>query len=173
MNVLDIVILLLFLPGIIRGLSKGFIEQAVSLAGIVAAAWTAYHYSALVSEKLKEYFEVSDTVLNIAAFVLVLIAVMIIVLILAKLLTSVTKMANLGWVNRLLGFVLSIIISAILISILIIIFDTVNTKFQLVTSPVITESILYDALKDFGYAIFPYLKGLLGHAQEAAASVTA
>ena len=32
MNVLDIVILLLFLPGIIRGLSKGFIEQAVSLA---------------------------------------------------------------------------------------------------------------------------------------------
>ena len=41
MNVLDIIILLLFLPGIIRGLTKGLIEQAVSLAGIVASVWAA------------------------------------------------------------------------------------------------------------------------------------
>ena len=44
MNVLDIIILLLFLPGIIRGLTKGLIEQAVSLAGIVASVWAAYKY---------------------------------------------------------------------------------------------------------------------------------
>ena len=29
MNTLDIVILLLFIPGIVRGLSKGFLEQAI------------------------------------------------------------------------------------------------------------------------------------------------
>ena len=57
MNVLDIVILLLFVPGIIRGLTKGFIEQAVTLAGIVAAVWMAYHYWAAVSEKLKTWID--------------------------------------------------------------------------------------------------------------------
>ena len=45
MNTLDIVILLLFIPGIIRGLSKGFLEQAISLAGVVLSVYLAYRFS--------------------------------------------------------------------------------------------------------------------------------
>ena len=41
MNTLDIVILLLFIPGIIRGITKGFLEQAISLAGIVLSVYRA------------------------------------------------------------------------------------------------------------------------------------
>lgn len=161
MNTLDIVILLLFLPGIIRGLSKGFLEQAVSLAGIVATVWLAFHFSTLVSEKLREYITVSETVLNIAGFVVVLVGGMILVLLAAKILTGVAKMAQLGWLNRLLGFAFSLVTSALIISTLIILFDTLNIRFELVKSPVLEESILYGALKDLGYAVFPYLKQLL------------
>ena len=35
MATLDIILLICFIPGIIRGISKGFLEQALSLAGIV------------------------------------------------------------------------------------------------------------------------------------------
>ena len=87
MNALDIVILLLFIPGIIRGISKGFIEQAVSLAGIVASVWMAFKFSSLVSEKLSAYINVSDTVLKIVSFIIILIVVSIVVLLIAKLLT--------------------------------------------------------------------------------------
>lgn len=160
MNVLDIVILLLFLPGIIRGISKGFIEQAVSLAGIVASVWLAFRFSSLVSEKLSTYINVSDTVLKIISFIVILIAVSIVVFIVAKLLTGLFKMANLGWMNRLLGFIFAVALSAVLISVVIVLFDTVNVKFELVKSPVLTESVLYGALRDLGYAVFPYLKEL-------------
>ena len=34
MNTLDIILILLFVPGIIRGLSKGFLEQAVAIVGM-------------------------------------------------------------------------------------------------------------------------------------------
>ena len=171
MNVLDIVILLLFVPGLIRGLTKGFIEQAVTLAGIVTAVWMAYHYWAAVSEKLKTWIHMPDTAVNVVSFILVLLCILLIVMVVSKLLTGVTKMANLNWVNRLLGFAISIVISATVISILIILFDTVNLKFELVNSPILQESVLYGALRDLGYAVFPYLKGLIGQAQDVAATV--
>lgn len=170
MNALDIVILLLFLPGIIRGISKGFIEQAVSLAGIVASVWMAFKFSSFVSEKLSAYINVSDTVLKIVSFIIILIAVSIVVMLVAKLLTGLFKMAHLGWVNRLLGFIFAVALSAVVISVVIVLFDTINVKFELVKSPVLTESLLFNALRDFGYTVFPYLKELFQTASETAAA---
>ena len=171
MNALDIVILLLFIPGIIRGISKGFIEQAVSLAGIVASVWMAFKFSSLVSEKLSAYINVSDTVLKIVSFIIILIVVSIVVLLIAKLLTGLFKMANLGWVNRLLGFVFAVALSAVVISVVIVLFDTVNDKFELIQSPVLTESLLFNALRDFGYTVFPFLKELFQTAQDTVTSI--
>ena len=173
MNILDIVILLLFLPGIIRGVSKGFIEQAISLAGIVASVWMAFKFSSMVSDKLRGVINVSDTVLNVISFVIILIVVSIVVMLVAKLLTGLFKMANLGWVNRLLGFVFAVAASAVVIALVAIVFDTLNEKFQLVTSPVLTESVLYGVLRELGYTVFPYLKELFGQAQDAVTSIAA
>lgn len=160
MNGLDIVILLLFIPGIIRGVSKGFIEQAVSLAGLVASVSMAFSFSSLVCEKIKPYLNVSDTILSVVSFILILIAVSVMVMLVAGILTSIVKKANLGWINRFFGVVLGIAISGLLIALLIILFDTVNEKFQLVTSPILEESFLYGSLKDLGYYVFPYLQEL-------------
>lgn len=173
MNALDIVILLLFIPGIIRGISKGFIEQAVSLAGIVASVWMAFKFSSLVSEKLSAYINVSDTVLKIVSFIVILIAVSIVVMLIAKLLTGLFKMANLGWMNRLLGFLFAVALSAIIIGLVAILFDTVNEKFEFVKSPVLTESVLYGALRDLGYTVFPFLKELFSTAQDTVTSIQA
>lgn len=161
MNVLDIVLLLLFLPGIIRGLSKGFVEQGVTLLGVVASVWLAFRYSSAVCVKLKEYLSWPETALNVLAFALVLVGVLLIVLVIAKILTGVVKMATLDWLNKALGFVFSIITTGVVISILIILFDTLNVKFQLVNSPLLDESLLYGYLRDLGYKVFPFLKELL------------
>ena len=165
MNTLDIILLVLLIPGVIRGISKGFLEQIISLAGIVLSVYLAYHFSEPVCTWLAQYITVSDTVLHVIGFSVMLIGVLIVVMLLAKLLTRVVNMASLGWVNRLLGFVFSLVVSALIISILIILFDTVNTKFELVKSPILTESVLYGRLKDLGYLIFPYLKQLLALGQ--------
>ena len=161
MNLLDIILLILLIPGIIRGISKGFLEQVVSLAGIVLSVYMAYHFSEPVCTWLAQYITVSDTVLRVIGFAVMLVGVLIIVMFFAKLLTKVADMASLGWINKVLGFVFSLAVSALILSILIILFDTINTKFELVKSPVLTDSVLYGHLKDLGYLIFPYLKQLL------------
>ena len=161
MNLLDIILLILLIPGIIRGISKGFLEQVVSLAGIVLSVYMAYHFSEPVCTWLAQYITVSDTVLRVIGFAVMLVGVLIIVMFFAKLLTKVADMASLGWINKVLGFVFSLAVSALILSILIILFDTINTKFELVKSPVLTDSVLYGHLKDLGSLIFPYLKQLL------------
>lgn len=161
MNTLDIVLLLLLLPGLIGGLSKGFLEQAATLVGTVLSVYLAFKFSGAVCERLKEYITVSETVLNIIGFVVVLVGVLLVVMFVAKLLTRVSQMTALNWFNRLLGLVFSLAINALFISLLVILFDTINVKFELVKSPMLQESVVYGAFKDLGYFVFPYLKQYL------------
>lgn len=164
MNTLDIVILILFIPGIVRGMSKGFIEQAITLVGIVLSAYLAFKFSGVACNWLKNFLTVSETILNVLGFALVLVGVLLLVMFVAKLVTAAVEKASLGWLNKVLGLAFSIAVSALVIGLLIILFDTVNVKFGLVKSPVLQESLLYGALKDFGYFVFPYLKGLISPA---------
>ena len=160
MNTLDIFILILFVPGIVRGLSKGFVEQTLSLLGIILSVYMAYHYHGSVYTWLSAHFEISQTVLHIVGFAIVLAGVLIVILLLANLITAVVEKASLGWLNRSLGVVLSIIVTALVLSVIILLFNMVNVKFGLVKSPILQDSLLYGALKDFGNFAFPYLKVL-------------
>ena len=103
----------------------------------------------------------SETALHVVGFIVMLLGVLIIVMCLAKVLTHVADAASLGWLNRALGFVFAIAVSALILSVLIILFDTLNTKFELVKTPILNESVLYGHLRDLGYFVFPYLKKLL------------
>ena len=158
MATLDIILLICFIPGIIRGISKGFLEQALSLAGIVLSVWAAFKFSALVCGWLKPYLSLSETTLNVVAFALILIAVSIVVLLVAKLLTKVLEMSMLGWLDKILGLAFALVVNGLLLGVFIILFDTLNLKFGFVKPEVLDGSIVYTTLRDFSYLVFPYLK---------------
>ena len=132
MATLDIILLSCFIPGIIRGISKGFLEQALSLAGIVVSVWAAFKFSALVCTWLKPYLSLSETTLSVVAFALILIAVSIVVLLVAKLLTKVLEMSMLGWLDKILGLAFALVVNGLLLGVFIILFDTLNLKFGFV-----------------------------------------
>ena len=158
MATLDIILLICFLPGIIRGISKGFLEQALALAGVVLSVWAAFRFSGLVATWLKPYADLSETTLNVVSFALILVAMSLLVLIIAKLLTKVIELAMLGWLNKTLGLVFALAVNALVIGVFIVLFDTVNLKFGLVKPEVLDESIVYTTLRDICYLVFPYLK---------------
>ena len=161
MATLDLILLVCFVPGIIRGLSKGFLEQALALAGVVLSVWAAFHFSSLVSEWLKPYLDISATTLNVVSFALILVAVSLVVLLVAKLLTKVIELAMLGWLDKTLGLVFALAVNALVIGVFIVLFDTLNLKFSFVKPEVLEESIVYTTLKDLSYLVFPYLKELI------------
>ena len=158
MATLDLILLCCFIPGIIRGISKGFLEQALALAGIVLSVWAAFRFSAQVCTWLKPYVDVSETTLNVISFALILVAISLLVFLLAKLLTKVLETAMLGWLDKTLGLVFALAVNALVIGVFIILFDTVNLKFGLVKPEVLERSIVYTSLRDLSYLVFPYLK---------------
>ena len=161
MATLDIILLCCFIPGIIRGLSKGFLEQALALAGMVVSVWAAFHFSNLVCSWLKPYLDVSETLLNVISFAIILVGISVGVFLLAKLLTKVVELAMLGWLNKILGLVFALTVNALIIGIFIILFDTLNTKFGFVRDEVLDKAIVYPGLRDFCYLVFPYLKSFV------------
>ena len=155
---LNIILLCCFIPGIIRGLSKGFLEQALALAGIVLSVWAAFKFSTLVCTWLKPYLNISETTLNIVSFALILIVISLLVVLVAKLLTKVAELAMLGWLDKTLGLVFALAVNALVIGVVIILFDTVNAKFAFVKPEVLDASVVYTTLRDLSYLVFPYLK---------------
>ena len=158
MATLDIILLVCFLPGIIRGLSKGFLEQALALAGIVLSVWAAFRFSGLVATWLKPYVDFSETTVNVIAFALILVVMSLVVLLVAKLLTKVVEMAMMGWLDKTLGLVFALAVNALVIGVFIVLFDTINVKFNLVKPEVLDGSVVYTTLRDLCYLVFPYLK---------------
>lgn len=161
MDTLDIIILICFIPAIIRGLQKGFIEQAVALVSLVLGAWLAFRFSSVVSGWLHPYLEVSETVLNVISFAVIVIAVVLILFLLGRLLTGIVNLVLLGWLDRLLGLVFAILKAALIIGLAVVLFDTLNLKFEFIKAEVLDSSVLYNPIKDLAYAIFPYLKELI------------
>ena len=161
MSTPDIIILICFLPAIISGITKGFIEQVIALVSLILGAWLAFKFSTVVSDWLKPYFEVSETVMNVISFVVIMVAVVLVLFVLSKILTGMTKLVMLGWLDKLLGLVFALLKAGLIIGILIILFDTLNVKFEFVEEKVLDESVLYAPIRDIAYMIFPYLKELL------------
>ena len=158
MATLDIILLCCFIPGIIRGISKGFLEQALALVGIVLSVWAAFRFSSLVCDWLKPYVELSETTLNVISFALILVAVTLLAFLVAKLLTKVAELAMLGWLDKTLGLVLALAVNALVIGVFVVLLDTVNAKFGFVKPEVLDGSVVYTTLRDLSYLVFPYLK---------------
>lgn len=158
MSILDIILLICFIPALIQGLKKGFISQVISIVSLIAGVWMSFEFSTAVSAWLAQYVEASEKLLKIASFAIILIGVFIILGIVGKSLEGILKFVMLGWLNRLLGVVFAFIKTGLVIGIVIILFNSLNNSLNLVSEETLAQSVLYPPLKDMAYTIFPYLK---------------
>lgn len=158
MSILDVILLICFIPALIQGLKKGFISQVISIVSLIAGVWMSFEFSTAVSAWMAQYVEASEKLLKIASFAIIMIGVFIILGIVGKSLEGILKFVMLGWLNRLLGVVFAFIKTGLVIGIVIILFNSLNNSLNLVSEETLAQSVLYPPLKDMAYTIFPYLK---------------
>jgi membrane protein required for colicin V production len=111
MNWLDIVILVAVAIAAVIGLKMGLIKAVLLLAGIVVGVVLAGHFSGPLGERLT--FISSEGVAKGVAFAVIMLAVLAAAAIAAALLTWAAKLVMLGWVNRLGGAVLGLLLGAL------------------------------------------------------------
>lgn len=160
MNILDIVLLVCLIPALIQGLRKGFIAQVVAIISLVLGGWLAYKFFAVVTEWLAQWLDITGQALNIISFILIFAVVVTLLFLLGKILEASVKIILLGWLNKLLGLVFALFKYALVIGLLVILFDSINDKFSLVSRSYLDSSFMYSGLKSISYSVFPYLKSL-------------
>ena len=145
MNVIDIIILICCVPALVQGFRKGFISQAVSLVSLVLGAWLAFKFSEPVGEWLKSFADVNGVILQV---------------LLAQ---NLVKVVMLGWLDKLLGMTFALLKMLLVLGLVIICVDAINSTLSLIPSETLDDSVLYHPIKSAADVVFPYLKELIFH----------
>lgn len=142
MNYLDIIIaIILFLFGF-KGWKKGLVIEVVSLAAFAVGILGAMHFSDFTAAHLSEFMNINPKYINTIAFILTFILLVILVNLIGKLVTKAVKSMNLGFFNKLGGFIFGAAKGVLLCSLLMMVLN----NFQLmgiVKEEVKQESLMY------------------------------
>lgn len=155
MSVLDIVLAALILFGLVRGLMNGFFVEVASLLALVAGVYGAIHFSNFAATFLIDKTEWDEKTVNILAFAITFVIIVLIISIAGKALTKLANFAALGILNKLLGAIFGGLKIALILSVILIVFDSMNRAIPLTDEQSIEESMLYEPIKSLAPRIFP------------------
>lgn len=155
MAVIDIVLAALLLFGLVRGFMKGLFVEVASLVALVAGVYGAIHFSYFAAEFLQSKTAWEQKTINVTAFAITFVVIIIIVSLAGKALTKLADFAALGILNKLLGGVFGALKIGLILSILLIVFNKMNSTITFVDDEHIKDSILYKPVKSIAPIIFP------------------
>jgi membrane protein required for colicin V production len=158
MSYIDIVFVVLFIWSIYRGYTKGFIIQLATLAGLLLGIFGALKFSDYTASVLAKKMDVNEQTLSILSFALTFIIILVAVILIAKLIEKFTEAIELSPVNKILGVLLSMIKMAFIISVILVLVNKADNKYNFISNNTKEKSLLYKPLSNFAPILFPYLK---------------
>ena len=164
MGTLDIILLVCFIPSIVTGLRKGFIEQLCNLAAIVVSAWAAFKFSTLLSDWMLTFMTVNGKVVQIIAFIVIVVVVAWLLILLGRIISNTAKALSMGWLDRLLGLLFSVLKTLLLLGMAISALEGLNSQWSIFDPASFEDSWVYVAIRDAAGAILPFLRDLIANA---------
>ncbi|WCO01887.1 CvpA family protein [Psychroserpens ponticola] len=155
MTVIDIVLGSLLLFGLIRGFMKGLFVEIASLVALIAGVYGAIHFSDFAANLLYSKFDWDEKYINIVAFAVTFVIIVLVIALAGKALTKLANFAALGILNKLLGGVFGALKIGLILSILLIVFDTMNNSIPFADEKDLKSSILYEPVKSLAPMLFP------------------
>ena len=158
MNIFDIVFLVVFIWAAYKGFSKGLIIQAASLAALLLGIIGAIKFSGYTAFVLTKKFNVTGEYLQLTAFAITFVIIVIAVHIVARLTEKFVKAVALDFVNRILGLLFSTIKIAFIVSIILVIINTIDYKTPFLPKDSVNKSLLYKPLSSLAPMLFPFFR---------------
>jgi len=158
MNYIDIILLILLAWGVIQGLRNGLVHEVASLAALILGIWGAVKFSDLTAGWLIDQFDFTGKYLHLVSFAITFLGIVVAVHFIAKVVDKLVKAVALGWINRLLGAAFGMIKIALIVSVLLVILNTMNRKTHFLPEDKTENSFLYEPLSGLAPFVFNYLK---------------
>ncbi len=158
MNIIDIILLIIAAWALYAGARDGLLVQIGGVVGLVVGVWLAFRQAAQVGA----WFGMHGAEASLAGFITVLLVTIVVIAIGSRLLRGVFRMSGLGIFDAMLGSAVSVLKTAIVVSLIISAIDAVNVNNVLISKERIETSRGYMPLRDLSTKIFP----LFDHVRE-------
>ncbi|MEP6927077.1 MAG: CvpA family protein [Ginsengibacter sp.] len=155
--VIDIAFIFIIILAIFKGLQKGFILGIFSLIAFIIGLAAALKLSAIVAAYLQKNVVAASKWLPVLSFVVVFIAVILLVGLGAKIIKKTIDFAMLGWLDRLGGIVLYLIIYTIIFSVILFFAE----KLLILKPEVVAGSVVYKYVAPWGFKIINNLGNII------------
>jgi membrane protein required for colicin V production len=155
MPVIDIILGSLIVYGIIKGFFKGFFVEVASLLALMLGVYGAVHFSNYAAEFLSNYVDWSEKTINISSFAITFVVIVLAVSFAGKALTKLANFAALGLINKLLGALFGGLKIALILSVLLLVFDRFNDTASVMPEEELEDSILYKPVGALAPMILP------------------
>ena len=158
MNYIDIVLGIFLFIAAVQGFRKGFIIEFASLAALILGIWGGIKFSDFTARLITKYTGYHSDYLTIIAFFITFILIVILIHMMGKMLDSVVKAAMLGFLNRLAGVIFGVLKIALILSILLLLFDEVDQNVHILPTKQKEESKIYEPMKQVVPTLLPFIK---------------
>lgn len=157
MNYIDIVLGILLVLSAINGFRKGLIAELASLAALILGIWGAIEFSDVTSDFLVENFNLKSEHLNIISFVVTFVVIVILVHIVGGVVNKMVETVMLGFLNKLAGMIFGIVKAALILSIILVVFDKIDKDIQILSPEAKSESRMYEPIRNLAPSLFPFI----------------
>ena len=157
MNYIDIILGILLVLAAISGFRKGLVVELASLAALILGIWGAVEFSYITSEFLVENLDWKWDHLNIASFIITFVIIVILVHIVGSTVNKLVETVMLGFVNKLAGLIFGILKSALILSIILVVFDKIDEDMEILSKETKAESRMYEPIRNLAPTIFPFI----------------
>jgi len=158
MNYIDLIFGIILIIAAFQGFRQGFIVELASLAALVLGIWGAIRFSDWTADFITDTTGYHSEHLSTIAFVVTFIAIVILIHILGKVLDTAVKAVALGFLNRLAGIIFGVLKTAVILSIFLLLFESIDENVHILPSRQKAESKIYEPMKQLVPTLFPFIK---------------
>jgi membrane protein required for colicin V production len=158
MNYIDLVLGIILIVAAIQGFRKGFIVELASLAALILGIWGAIKFSDWTAGFITRTTKFHSDHLSTIAFLLTFITIVILIHLLGKVLDNTVKAIALGFLNRLAGIIFGVLKTAVILSIFLLLFDSIDENVHILPVNQKADSKMYSPMKQVVPTLFPFIK---------------
>ncbi len=158
MSFFDLLLAAVLLYGFIQGFRQGLFTAFASLISLVIGIILAIKFSHLVRSVIENHVSWNPKYIEVTAFGLTFILVVVGIILLAKLFTGIASFAQMGWLNTIAGGVFGILKMALILSILLNLFQKININNYFLSQETMDKSLFYNPIQETSKMIFPSIQ---------------
>lgn len=156
---IDVVISLLLLFAFYKGYKKGAVIAIFSFVAVILALYAGLELVGETSKWIEATFDFRSKFLPFISFLLVFIGVILVVRVTAYLIDKFLKLVFLGFVNKLAGGVIGLLIMSVIVSGVIWLFNQIH----LISPETKSKSLLFTYVEE----VYPFIMGNIPVLKEA------